>query len=186
MAHPIYSRQQLLNCGLVKVKKVAADLGVVPTGDKKLVQSWVDAIVEHQASKIQKIEIVEATIVFDDGLATCELAKYHVIVSGEIVHSVIAYAAAEGWVTRKGYTLVDSQTLAQNELEVEMEQQAVARADKFAQIESIYPNCDDPMGRTAYKKDYSSSEWYDVLVNNGFELEAKKHLQDVEMHPLLR
>jgi hypothetical protein len=137
MAHPIYSSQQLLNRGMIKVKKVASDLGVLPTGDKRLIQNWIDAIIEHQSAQVQKIEIVEAVIVFDDGLATCELAKYHVIVGGEIVHSVIAYAAAEGWVTRKGYTLVDSQTLAQNELEAELEVQANARAEKAKSVEVL-------------------------------------------------
>jgi hypothetical protein len=65
MTHPIYSRQQLLNRGMVKVKKVAADLGVIPTGDKRLIQSWVDAIVDHQAVQVQSFEIVEATIEFE-------------------------------------------------------------------------------------------------------------------------
>ncbi len=137
MAHPIYSSQQLLNRGMIKVKEVASDLGVLPTGDKRLIQNWIDAIIEHQSAQVQKIEIVEAVIVFDDGLATCELAKYHVIVGGEIVHSVIAYAAAEGWVTRKGYTLVDSQTLAQQELKVELEVQATARAEKAKSVEVL-------------------------------------------------
>ena len=65
MTHLIYSRQQLLNRGLLKVKKIASDLGVLPTNDKRLIQSWVDAIIEHQAAQIQKVEIVEATIEFE-------------------------------------------------------------------------------------------------------------------------
>jgi hypothetical protein len=56
MTHLIYSRQQLLNRGMVKVKKVAADLGVIPTGDKRLIQSWVDAIVDHQAVQFKRLK----------------------------------------------------------------------------------------------------------------------------------
>ncbi|MFM6673027.1 MAG: hypothetical protein ACKPJO_23310 [Dolichospermum sp.] len=50
MSHPIYSRQQLLNRGLVKVKKIASDLGVIPAGHRRLIQAWVDEIVEAETN----------------------------------------------------------------------------------------------------------------------------------------
>jgi len=159
MSHPIYSSQQLLNRGLAKVKKIAADLGVIPTGDKRLIQSWVDAIVEHQAAQVSKIEIVEATIEFDNGCGGLVepytalidgqetllngwsheglTEPYMVMVNGEVVHRAATYQQAERYCKWHSLTLVDSQTLAQNELEVEMEQQAATRAEKAASVEVL-------------------------------------------------
>ncbi|MFM6350301.1 MAG: hypothetical protein ACKPFK_34945, partial [Dolichospermum sp.] len=91
MSHPIYSRQQLLNRGLVKVKKIAADLGVIPAGDKRLIQSWVDEIVEHQsvmawADTVVESEITTATIGFDSDSYEGLTQPYTVVVNGEVVH----------------------------------------------------------------------------------------------------
>ena len=133
MSHPIYSRQQLLNRGMVKVKSVAADLGVIPTGDKRLIQSWVDAIVEHQAAQVQK-EIVEATIDFESESFEGSTQPYMVIVGGEVVHRTTTYQLAERHCKWQGYTLLDSQTLAQNELEAELEVQVVARKAKTVEV----------------------------------------------------
>jgi hypothetical protein len=120
----IYSRQQLVNRGLLKVKSVAHDLGVMPTGDRRLIHSWVDAIVEHQAT--QKIETVEAVIDFDGD-------RYVVIVGGKVVHRTATYPQAERHCKWHGYTLVDNQTLVEVELE-----QATARAEKAKSVEDIF------------------------------------------------
>ena len=56
-----YSRQQLLSLGLRTLKDFAADLGVLPNGDKRLIANWVDAIIEHQSS-IVATESETATI----------------------------------------------------------------------------------------------------------------------------
>jgi len=77
MAHPTYSSQQLLNRGMIKVKKVASDLGVLPTGDKRLIQNWIDAIIEHQSAQVQKIEVVEATIDFESEQLMFCLKRYY-------------------------------------------------------------------------------------------------------------
>ncbi len=137
MTHPIHSSQQLLNRGLLKVKKIAADLGVIPTGDKRLIQSWIDAIIEHQAAQVQKIEVVEATIDFESESFEGSTQPYMVLVNGEVVHRTTTYQQAERHCKWQGYTLVDSQTLAQSELEVEMEAQAVTRAEKAKSIEVL-------------------------------------------------
>jgi hypothetical protein len=139
MSHPIYSRQQLLNRGLVKVKKIAADLGVLPTGDKRLIQNWIDAIVEHQAAQISKIQTVEATIDFDNESYEGLTEPYMVLVGGEIVHRAATYQQAERYCKWHSLTLVDSQTLAQSELETEMEVQSIAATEaeniQFADID---------------------------------------------------
>lgn len=126
MAHPIYSRQQLLNRKIIKVKKVAADLGVIPTGGKSLIQSWVDAIVEHQAAQVSKIEVVEATIDFDGESYEGLTEPYMVVVNGEVVHRATTYQQSERYCKWHSLSLIDSQALAQQELEVEMEIQAIA------------------------------------------------------------
>ena len=123
MTHPVYSRQQLLNRGMVKVKSVAADLGVLPTGDKRLIQSWVDAIIEHQAAQIQEVEVVEATIDFDGDCYEGLTEPYVVLVNRVVVHRTATYQQAVRHCKWQGYTLIDGQTLAQNE-ETELEVQA--------------------------------------------------------------
>jgi hypothetical protein len=137
MTHPVYNRQQLLNRGLLRVKKIASDLGVIPTGDKRLIQSWVNAIVGHQAAQVQKIEIVEATIEFDGESFEGSTQPYMVLVNGEIVHRATTYQQAERYCKWQSLTFVDSQTLAQQELEVELEVQAATRAEKAASVEVV-------------------------------------------------
>ena len=137
MTHLIYSRQQLLNRGMVKIKKVASDLGVLPSGDKRLIQSWVDAIVDHQAVQVQKVEIVEATIEFESESFEGSTQPYMVIVGSELVHRAATYQQAERYCKWHSLTLVDSQTLAQQELEGELEVQAATKAEKAASVEVI-------------------------------------------------
>lgn len=143
MAHPIYNRQQLLNRGLVKVKSVAADLGVIPTGDKRLIQSWVDAIIEHQAALVQEVQLVEAVIDFDDDCYEGLTEPYVVLVGGKVVHRTATYQQAVRHCKWKGYTLLDSQTLAQQELEVELEVQAATIAEKAASVEVLEQHTED-------------------------------------------
>lgn len=155
MSHPIYSRQQLLNRGLLRVKKIAADHGILPTGDKRLIDVWVDAIIEHQAAQVQKNEV--ATIEFDNGIEGLVepytalidgqetplngwsheglTQPYMVLVNGEVVHRATTYQLAERYCKWHSLRLV-GQTLAQSELEAELEVQATARAEKakFVQV----------------------------------------------------
>jgi hypothetical protein len=137
MSHPIYSRQQLLNKKLPKVKQIAAELGVVPSGNKTFLVSWVDAIVEHQAAQVQKIQAVEATIDFESESFEGSTQPYMVLVGGEIVHRAASYQLAERYCKWHSLRLVDSQTLAQNELEAELEVQATARAEKAKSVQIL-------------------------------------------------
>jgi len=143
MSHPIYNRQQLLNRGLLKVKKVAADLGVIPTGDKRLIQTWVDAIVDHQAAQIQKIETTEATIDFDGESFEGSTQPYMVLVGGEVVHRAATYQLAERYCKWHSLIIADSQILAQNELEAELEVQATARGEKAKSVEILEQHQDE-------------------------------------------
>jgi hypothetical protein len=121
MTHPIYSARILSAKGIVRLRKIAKELGVTPS-DGRSIQSHVDAIVAHQASKVQKIEAVEpvaARIEYSDGIEECELESYSVIVGENVVCGGFkSYSQAENWITRNGYKLVDPQEIAQSEKEV--------------------------------------------------------------------
>ncbi|MFM6603300.1 MAG: hypothetical protein ACKPH3_04325, partial [Dolichospermum sp.] len=142
MSHPIYSRQQLLNRGLVKVKKIAADLGVIPAGDKRLIQSWVDEIVEHQsvmawADTVVEPEVTTATIGFDADSYEGLTQPYVVLVDGAVVHRTTTYQQAVRHCQWQGYNLLDSQSLAQDELKVELEMQATAAESAIQVLEQV-------------------------------------------------
>ncbi|MFM6648984.1 MAG: hypothetical protein ACKPJO_11505 [Dolichospermum sp.] len=134
MSHPIYSRQQLLNRGLVKVKKIAADLGVIPAGDKRLIQSWVDAITQYQSTQVQETK-VEATIDCDTECYEGLTQPYVVLVDGVVVHRTTTYQQAVRHCQWQGYTLLDSRTLAQDELEAELEVQAESAIQVLEQVQ---------------------------------------------------
>jgi hypothetical protein len=106
--------------------------------------NWVEAIVQHQAAQVQKIEVVEATIEFESESFEGSTQPYMVIVGSELVHSTTTYQLAERHCKWQGYTLVDSQTLTQNELEAELEVQVVARKAKTAKtVEVLEQHQDD-------------------------------------------
>jgi hypothetical protein len=186
MSHPIYSSQQLLNRGLVKVKKIAADLGVLPTGDKRLIQSWVDAIVKHQSTQVQKI--VEATINFNS--ESWDSEAYEVIVNSEVVHQCSSYQLAERYCKWQGYILVDSQALAQNELEVELEVQAAEASeteisfissDDFFNFEAIVHN-DVHNVIATIERDSDNGEWIARMGEGSFSfdsyVDAEQYIKD--------
>ncbi|MFM6027276.1 MAG: hypothetical protein ACKPER_30850, partial [Dolichospermum sp.] len=62
MSHPKYTAKYLLKKGISYCKQIAKELGISPNGDKRLVFTWVDAIVEHQAAQIQETVTITATI----------------------------------------------------------------------------------------------------------------------------
>lgn len=171
MSHPIYSRQQLTNRGLVKVKKVAGDLGVVPTGDKRLIQSWVDAIIEHQSKTVQQVE-VEAIIEYDGESYEGLTQPYMVVVAGKVVHVSASYMQAERYCVQKGYKIVEQQSLAQKELETELESQSVATSEEvqFVDITFGYYEAWDASKNVCATIEYFSQDdesWYSVSTGNG-------------------
>ena len=55
MTHPTYTQQALSRYNLPRLKRIAAELGITPTGDKRAAQTWVNAIIAHQSTKLQKV-----------------------------------------------------------------------------------------------------------------------------------
>ncbi|MBD2730484.1 hypothetical protein H6G96_30255 [Nostoc sp. FACHB-892] len=56
MTHPQYTQQALSRYTLPRLKRIAAELGVTPTGDKRAAQTWVNAIITHQSAQLQKVD----------------------------------------------------------------------------------------------------------------------------------
>jgi hypothetical protein len=146
MSHPVYSRQQLLNRGMVKVKKVAADMGVLPSGDKRLINNWVEAILAHQAKTVAKIEQKSAVIEFDGDSYEGLTQPYMVVSEGKIIHRAASYLQAERFVQNAGLALLEPQEVAQAELEAELQivdidfgyHEVVKNGDVVATIEIVF------------------------------------------------
>jgi hypothetical protein len=146
MSHPIYSRQQLLNRGLVKVKKVAADMGVLPSGDKRLIANWVEAIIEHQSKTVAKVQEKSAVIEFDGDSYEGLTQPYMVVSEGKIVHRAASYLQAERFVQNAGLALLEPQEVAQAELEAELQivdidfgyHEVIKNGDVVATIEIVF------------------------------------------------
>jgi hypothetical protein len=48
MTHPIYSQTTLEALSTAQVKDIAKSIGAIPDGDKRVKQTWVAAIIDHQ------------------------------------------------------------------------------------------------------------------------------------------
>ncbi|MDZ7970630.1 MAG: hypothetical protein RM368_37860 [Nostoc sp. DedSLP03] len=68
MSHPTYTQQALSRYTLPRLKRIATELGVTPTGDKRAADTWVNAIITHQSTQLQKVD--------NQALAQAELDKY--------------------------------------------------------------------------------------------------------------
>ncbi|MHC5779877.1 hypothetical protein [Nostoc sp.] len=68
MTHVRYTQQALSSYKLPRLKRIAAELGVTPTLDKRGAQTWVNAIIAHQSTKLQKVD--------NQALAQAELDNY--------------------------------------------------------------------------------------------------------------
>ena len=120
MTHPRYTVNYLTKKGLGFCKKLATELGVEINGDKRLISTYVDAIVDFQSSQFEAVEAAEqvATIELNDD------GKYAVMVNGLVHADFYSYMDAERCILRKGWTLLDTQSVAQGELETEIEVQS--------------------------------------------------------------
>lgn len=97
MTHPIYSARVLSAKGLVRLRKIAKELGVTPK-DGRTIQSHVDAIVKYQASKFQKTQVKllpSAIIGFESESFESLTQPYIVISQGQVVDRFGTYAQAE-------------------------------------------------------------------------------------------
>ena len=68
MTHPTYTQQALSRYNLPRLKRIAAERGVTPTGDRRATETWVNAIITHQSTQLQKVD--------NQALAQAELDDY--------------------------------------------------------------------------------------------------------------
>ncbi|MFM6271503.1 MAG: hypothetical protein ACKPFA_34155, partial [Dolichospermum sp.] len=139
MSHPKYTAKYLLKKGISYCKQIAKKLGISPNGDRRLIQSWVDEIVEHQsvmawADTVVEPEVTTATIGFDAECYEGLTQPYTVVVNGAVVHRTTTYQMAVRHCKWQGYTLVDSQSVAQDELEAELEAELEVQAESAIQV----------------------------------------------------
>ncbi|MEH1987709.1 MULTISPECIES: hypothetical protein [unclassified Nostoc] len=69
MTHPTYTQQALCRYNLPRLKRIATEIGVTPTGDKRAADTWVNAIISHQSTQLHKV-------VDEQALAQAELDNY--------------------------------------------------------------------------------------------------------------
>ena len=177
MSHPIYSRQQLLNRGMVKVKKVAADMGVLPSGDKRLINNWVEAILAHQSKTVAKVEQKSAAIEFDGDSYEGLTQPYIVVSENKIIHRAETYLQAERFCVNAGLILVEPQEVAQAELEAELEivdidfgyHEVVKNGDVVATIQIVFD------------RDHDLVSW---AVNKGADRQLFLSYEDAEVFAL--
>ncbi|WP_392530060.1 hypothetical protein [Nostoc sp. C117] len=74
MTYQIYSQQQLQLKSIARLKQIYSEIGcTVEVSDKRCKDSWISAIVNYQASKIQKVAL---TAPDNQALAQAELDSY--------------------------------------------------------------------------------------------------------------
>ncbi|WP_341531604.1 hypothetical protein WKK05_36625 (plasmid) [Nostoc sp. UHCC 0302] len=61
MTYPKYTQQALSRYTIPHLKRIAAELGVTPAGDKRAAETWVDAIIAHQSAQTQKVTDEQTT-----------------------------------------------------------------------------------------------------------------------------
>ncbi|WP_375467104.1 hypothetical protein [uncultured Nostoc sp.] len=79
MTHPTYTQQALCRYNLPRLKRIAAELGVTPTGDKRGADTWVNAIITHQSTQLQKVtdEQAAAQAIAPEPLTIVEISFDH-------------------------------------------------------------------------------------------------------------
>jgi hypothetical protein len=181
MSHPVYSRQQLLNRGMVKVKKVAADMGVLPSGDKRLINNWVEAILAHQAKTVAKVEQKSAAIEFDGDSYEGLTQPYMVVSEGKIVHRTETYLQAERFVQNAGLVLIEPQEVAQAELEAELETELQVVAIDFGYHEVVKNGDVVATVEIVFDRDHDLVSW---AVNKGADRQLFLSYEDAEKFAL--
>ena len=124
MTHPTYTQQVLGRYPLPRLKRIAAELGVTPTLDKRATDTWVDAIISHQSAQTQKVALDEqvlaqaeldhhiatqAQAVAPEPLTTVEINFYHhEVYCGKELIAYIAYDHDE-FVTQPWLVMVNGE-----------------------------------------------------------------------------
>ncbi len=105
MTHPTYTEQALCRYNLPRLKRIAAELGVTPTLDRRATETWVNAIITHQSAQLQKVDeqaaaqaeldhhiATQAQTVAPEPLTTVEINFYHhEVFCGKELIAYIAY-----------------------------------------------------------------------------------------------
>ncbi|MCW5318085.1 hypothetical protein GTQ43_31290 [Nostoc sp. KVJ3] len=105
MTHPTYTQQALCRYNLPRLKRIATELGVTPTLDKRAADTWVNAIITHQSTQLQKVDeqaiaqaeldhhiATQAQAVANVPLTTVEINFYHhEVFCGKELIAYIAY-----------------------------------------------------------------------------------------------
>jgi hypothetical protein len=76
MTHQIYSRQQLKDKKLDELKAIASQLSIIPKGDKRKLNSWLEAILQVQP---QRVSVLKPLV---------EMSGDDCVVAGEIVATI--------------------------------------------------------------------------------------------------
>ncbi|MCG6138570.1 MAG: hypothetical protein MET45_28795 [Nostoc sp. LLA-1] len=103
MTHPTYTQQSLSRYNLPRLKRIAAELGVTPVGDKRAADTWINAIITHQTTQLQKIDeqtkaqaeldqYITAQAIAPEQLTITEISFYdHEIYCGKELIASITY-----------------------------------------------------------------------------------------------
>lgn len=159
MTFQLYTEKYLIRKGISFCKLIAKERGIVPTGDKRQLFSWAEAIIQWQDSHYEpvEVELQTATITYDDSVdGSCD-GEYCVIVNGDVVRRFRTYIKAETWCNGK-YNLISPQQEAQDELEAELEQQIEQKISLPAQVgdeKQDYP--ERPRGYTTLEVDFGET-----------------------------
>ncbi|MBW4689268.1 MAG: hypothetical protein KME40_30295 [Komarekiella atlantica HA4396-MV6] len=110
MTHPTYTQQVLSRYTLPRLKRIAAELGVTPTGDKRAAETWVNAIFTHQSAQLQKVDekaIAQAQAIALEELRTVEVSFYdHEYYCGDKLIAAITHDHTD-FVTQRWVVMVN-------------------------------------------------------------------------------
>jgi hypothetical protein len=163
------------------VKKVAADMGVLPSGDKRLITNWVEAILAHQAKTVAKVQEKSAVIEFDGDSYEGLTQPYMVVSEGKIVHRTETYLQAERFVQNAGLVLIEPQEVAHAELEAELETELQVVAIDFGYHEVVKNGDVVATIEIVFDRDHDLVSW---AVNKGLERQLFLSYEDAEVFAL--
>lgn len=178
MTYPKFSVKFLVKKGLSYCKMVAKELGITnPEGDKRQVLTWADAIVAHQDTIQPVAEIKQQVVIqFEDGINSCDLAGYSVVdLDGNTIRDGFrTYLSAESWASSR-FEVVDQQSVAQQELVEQIENEIQQRAEQivireidfaYSEVISITPNGVETLATISH--DLETENW-EVQLKSRFE-----------------
>lgn len=123
MTHATYTQQALSRYNLPRLKRIATELGVTPTLDKRAADTWVNAIITHQSTQTHKIAdeqttaqaeldgfiATQAQAVAPEPLTTVEINSNHYeVYAGKQLIAYIAYDHNE-FVTQPWLVMVNGE-----------------------------------------------------------------------------